>query len=109
MIYNEITTEVYMDKQERIKPEGSNNHKADRPDIYLDKPKQELQRKDQGEQEVQKTKIRKKIAENGEINVKLVVGSTGKRKTNIENQQDLEKRERNERQYHAESKVQREQ
>ena len=41
--------------------------------------------------------------------MKLVVGSTGKRKTNIENQQDLEKRERNERQYHAESKVQREQ
>ena len=36
MTYNEITTEVYMDKQERIKPESSNNHKTDRPDIYLD-------------------------------------------------------------------------
>ena len=30
MIYNEITTEVYMDKQERIKPEGFNNHKTHR-------------------------------------------------------------------------------
>ena len=37
MIYNVITTEVYMDK--RIKPESSNNHKTYRPDIYLDKPK----------------------------------------------------------------------
>ena len=36
MTYNEITTEVYMDKQKRIKPESSNNHKTDRPDIYLD-------------------------------------------------------------------------
>ena len=31
--------------------------------------------------------------------MELVVGSTGKRKTNIKNQQDLEKRERNEAQY----------
>ena len=31
--------------------------------------------------------------------MELVVDSTGKRKTNIENQQDLEKRETNEGQY----------
>ena len=31
--------------------------------------------------------------------MELVVGSTGKRKANIKNQQDLEKRERNEGQY----------
>ena len=30
MICNEITTKVYMDKQERIKPEGFNNHKTHR-------------------------------------------------------------------------------
>ena len=47
VIYNEILTEVYMDKQERIKPEISNNHKTHRPDTYLDKPKKERQRKDQ--------------------------------------------------------------
>ena len=40
MIYNETTREVYMDKQARIKPESSNNYNTDRPDIYLDKPKQ---------------------------------------------------------------------
>ena len=74
-----------MDKQERIKPEVSNNHKTDRPDIYLDKPRQEVQRKDQGEQEVRNTEIRKKIAENGEINLELVVDSTEKRKTINEN------------------------
>ena len=47
VIYNKISTEVYMDKQERIKPEISNNHKTHRPDIYLDKLKKERQRKDQ--------------------------------------------------------------
>ena len=74
-----------MDKQERIKPEGSNNHKTDRPDIYLDKPRQKVQRKDQGEQEVRNTEIRKKIAKNGEINLELVVDCTEKRKTINEN------------------------
>ena len=74
-----------MDRQERIKPEGSNNHKTDRPDIYLDKPRQKVQRKDQGEQEVRNTEIRKKIAKNGEINLELVVDSTEKRKTINEN------------------------
>ena len=49
-IYNETTTEVYIDKEERIRPENSNSHNTDRRDIYLDKPKQEVKRKDQGEQ-----------------------------------------------------------
>ena len=65
----------------------------------MDKRKQEVQRKDQEEQEVRKTEIREKIAEKVEKIVELVVDSTGKRKTNIKNQQDLEKRERNEGQY----------
>ena len=48
MTYNEATAEVYINKEERIKPENSNNDKTDRLDIYLDKPKQEVLRKDQG-------------------------------------------------------------
>ena len=99
MIYNETTTEVYIAKQERIKPDSFNNHNTDRPDTYLDKPKQEIKRKDQGKQEVRKAEIMKKIAENGEINVELVLDSPGKRKTNSENQQGLEKRERNDGQH----------
>ena len=91
MIYNETTTEVYIDKEERIRPENSNNHNTHRPDIYLDKPKQEVKRKDQGEQEVR--------------NLELVKNS----ETNIENQQDFEKRERNEGQYDEETTVQKEQ
>ena len=50
----------------------------------------------------------KKIVENGELNVELVVDSPGKRKTNNENQQDLEKRERNEGQNYEETTVQKE-
>ena len=87
MIYNETTTEVYVDKEERIRPENSNNNNTDRPDIYLDKPKQEVKRKDQGEQEVRK--------------IELVKNS----ETNIENEQDLEKREKNEGQYDEETTV----
>ena len=49
MTYNEITTKVYMGKQEIIKPESSNNWKTDIRDFYLDKPKQEIQRKAQRE------------------------------------------------------------
>ena len=45
MMYNETTTEVYIDKEERIRPENFNNHNTDRPDIYLNKPKQEVKRK----------------------------------------------------------------
>ena len=71
IIHNETTTEVYIDKEERIRPENSNSHNTDRRDIYLDKPKQEVERKDQGEQEVRKIELVKN------------------RETNIENQQDL--------------------
>ena len=60
MIYNETTTEVYIDEEERIRPESSNNHNTDRPDIYLDKPKQEVKRKDQVEQEIRKIELVKK-------------------------------------------------
>ena len=66
MIYDETTTEVYIDKQERTNQKRSNNHDTDKSDIYLDKTKQELQRKNQAEQEVRKTEIMKEIAENGE-------------------------------------------
>ena len=62
MIYNETAVEVYIHQQERIKSESSNHQNTDRPDFYLDKPKQEVQRKDQGEQEVIKTEIMKKLA-----------------------------------------------
>ena len=71
IIHNETTTEVYIDKEERIRPENSNSHNTDRRDFYLDKPKQEVKRKDQGEQEVRKIELVKN------------------RETNIENQQDL--------------------
>ena len=66
MIYDETTTEVYIDKQERTNQKRSNNHDTDKSDIYLDKAKQELQRKNQAEQEVRNTEIMKEIAENGE-------------------------------------------
>ena len=71
IVHNETTTEVYIDKEERIRPENTNSHNTDRRDIYLDKPKQEVKRKDQGEQEVRKIELVKN------------------RETNIENQQDL--------------------
>ena len=45
MIYNETSTEIYIGKEERIRPENSNNHNTDRPDMYLDKRKQEIKRK----------------------------------------------------------------
>ena len=64
------------------------------------------QKKIKGEQEVRKTEIRKKIAENGETNVEFVVDSTRKMKANSENQQDLEKEERNEAQHDAQTKGQ---
>ena len=39
MIYDETTTEVYIDKQERTNQKRSNNHDTDKSDIYLDKTK----------------------------------------------------------------------
>ena len=67
MIYNETTTEVYINKEERIRPDNSNNHNADRPDIYLYKPKQEVKRKDQGEQGIRKTELVKNSETNNKI------------------------------------------
>ena len=91
MIYNEYTTQVYIDKEERIRPENSNNHNTERPDIYLNKPKQKVQRKNQGKQEVRKTELVKSS------------------ETNVENQQDLENRERNEGHYDEETTLEKEQ
>ena len=79
MTYNETAKEVYIDKQQRIKPKYSNNHNTDKPDISLDKPKQKIQRKNEGEQEVRKTEIMKEVAENG-FKGGLVVDSYGKDK-----------------------------
>lgn len=94
MIYIETTKDVYLEKQERIKPKNFNNHNTDEPDISLDKPKQEIQRKDEGEQDVPKTDVIKEVRENGETNVELVVGSSGKGKINSESQQRLRKKKK---------------
>ena len=88
MIYIETTKEVYIDKRERIKPKNTNNDNTDKPDIFFDKPKQEIQRKDEGEQEVRKTEIMKEVGENCKTNVQLVVGSPWTEKTNSGSQQD---------------------
>ena len=85
-IYIETTKEVYIDKKERIKPKNSNNDNTDKPDISLDKPKQEIQRKNEGEQEARKTEIMKEVGENDKTNVELVVDSSAK--TDSESQQD---------------------
>ena len=42
MIWSETIKEVYIDKQERIKPKSSGNYSTDKPDIHLAKPKQEI-------------------------------------------------------------------
>ena len=94
MIYIETTKDVYLEKQERIKLKNFNNHNTDEPDISLDKPKQEIQRKDEGEQNVPKADVIKEVRENGETNVELVVGSSGKGKTNSESQQRLRKKKK---------------
>ena len=57
MIYNETTTEVYIDKQKRLKPNRYNNHNTDKPDIYLDKPTQEIPRKYQENKRREKQKF----------------------------------------------------
>ena len=85
-IYIETTKEVYIDKKERIKPKNSNNDNTDKPDISLDKSKQEIQRKNEGEQEARKTEIMKEVGENDKTNVELVVDSSAK--TDSESQQD---------------------
>ena len=40
MIYNETTNDVYIDMQERIKPNSSSDHSTDKPDIHVAKLKQ---------------------------------------------------------------------
>ena len=57
MIYNETTTEVYIDKQKRLQPNRYNNHNTDKPDIYLDKPTQEIPRKYQENKRREKQKL----------------------------------------------------
>ena len=47
MMYNKTTKEVYIDKQERLKPKRFDNCNTDKPDIRLAKPQQENQRKDE--------------------------------------------------------------
>ena len=64
MIYNETAKEVYIGKQ-GTKPNNSNNHNTDEPDISLDKRKQEIEGKNEGKQEVRKTKIMKEAEKNG--------------------------------------------
>ena len=55
MIYDETTKEVYIDTQKRIKPKGSNNHNTDKADIFLNKEKHGIQRKEERGQKVRKT------------------------------------------------------
>ena len=45
---------------QKLTPENLNNHKTDRPDIYLDKPKPEVQWNEEGEQETRKTELWRK-------------------------------------------------
>ena len=60
MIYDETTKEVYIDTQKGIKPKGSNNHNTDKADIFLNKEKQGIQRKEERGQKVRKTEKKMK-------------------------------------------------
>ena len=91
-IYNKTTKEVYIDKQERVKPNSSSNHNTDELDIHVAKLKQEIQRKHR-EKEVSEADIMKGVEENGEINEKLKVKSSDKGKTKSKSQQSLQKAE----------------
>ena len=81
---------MYIDKQERIKPNSSRNHNTDQLDIHVAKLKQKTQRKDR-EQEARKPEITKEFEENGQINEELKVESSEKGKTECESQQDKKK------------------
>ena len=59
-VCREPTKKVYIDKQERIKPNSSSNHNIDEPDIHVAKLKQEIQRKVR-EQEARKAEILKGV------------------------------------------------
>ena len=80
MVYNEITKEVYIDKPERAKPNGSSNHNTDESNIFLAKLKQEIEIK-HTEQEASKAEIMKGVVENEEIIQELEVKSCEKGKT----------------------------
>ena len=80
MVYNEITKEVYIDKLERAKPNGSSNHKTDESNILLAKLKEEIEIK-HTEQEASKAEIMKGVVENGELIQELEVKSCDKSKT----------------------------
>ena len=69
-MHNKTTKEVYISKQERVKPNSSSNHNTDELDIHVAKLKQEIQRKHR-EKEVSETEIMKEVEENGEINEKI--------------------------------------
>ena len=90
MANNGTTKEVYIDKQERVKPNNSSNHNTDEPDIHVAKLKQTIQRKHR-EQEARKAEVMKGIEENVEINEELKVEISEKGKTKSESQQDLQK------------------
>ena len=80
MVYNEITKEVYIDKPERAKPNGSSNHNTDESNILLAKLKQEIEIK-HTEQEASKAEIMKGVVENEETIEELEVKSCEKGKT----------------------------
>ena len=88
MANNGTTKEVYIDKQERVKPNNSSNHNTYERDIHVAKLKQAIQRKHR-EQEARKAEVMKGIEENVEINEELKVESSEKGKT--KSQQDLQK------------------
>ena len=88
MANNGTTKEVYIDKQERVKPNNSSNYNTYERDIHVAKLKQAIQRKHR-EQEARKAEVMKGIEENVEINEELKVESSEKGKT--KSQQDLQK------------------
>ena len=90
MANNGTTKEVYIDKQERVKPNNSSNHNTYERDIHVAKLKQAIQRKHR-EQEARKAEVMKGIEENVEINEELKVEISEKGKTKSESQQDLQK------------------
>lgn len=80
----------YIQTSKKEKPQSSNNHNTNKPNIYVAKLKQEIHRKDR-QQEARKTEIMNGVEENGEINEKFKVESSEKNKTESKCQQDLQK------------------
>ena len=63
MIYNKTTKEVYVDKQQRVKAKGFNNHNTNKSDIHWAKSEQKIKRKDEEELKVRQTENMKRIEE----------------------------------------------